>query len=59
LNTKEQKLKFAGTLITVADMKRARNFYETLLRQTVISDYGANVAFEGGFAIHCNLISKC
>jgi catechol 2,3-dioxygenase-like lactoylglutathione lyase family enzyme len=49
-NTK--KIRFTGTLITVADMKRSREFYEKVLRQTVEADYGENVAFEGGFSIH-------
>ena len=33
-------------------MKRSRNFYENVLGQKVESDYGENVLFEGGFAIH-------
>jgi catechol 2,3-dioxygenase-like lactoylglutathione lyase family enzyme len=32
-------------------MKRSRNFYESILGQTVESDFGENVSF-GGFAIH-------
>ena len=32
-------------------MNVSRNFYENILEQTVVSDYGRNVSFEG-FAIH-------
>ena len=45
------KIKFMGSLITVADIKRSRDFYEKVLGQKVEADYGANVAF-GGFSIH-------
>jgi len=45
------KVKFVCPLITVADMKVSRNFYENILGQTVEADYGENVSF-GGFAIH-------
>jgi predicted enzyme related to lactoylglutathione lyase len=33
-------------------MNRARKFYEDILEQKVKVDFGANVAFESGFAIH-------
>jgi len=45
------KIKFVCPLITVADIARSRDFYENLLGQKVVSDFGQNVAFEG-FAIH-------
>jgi len=45
------KVKFICPVITVADMKVSRNFYENILGQTVEADYGENVSF-GGFAIH-------
>jgi catechol 2,3-dioxygenase-like lactoylglutathione lyase family enzyme len=51
MDTKNQKIKFVCPLITVADMKISRNFYENILEQTVTTDYGRNVGFEG-FAIH-------
>ena len=44
-------IKFVCPLITVADMKRSRDFYENVLGQKVVSDYGQNVGFEG-FSIH-------
>jgi len=45
------KLKFMCSLITVADIKKSRDFYENVLGQKVEADYGENVSF-GGFAIH-------
>lgn len=45
-------MKFIGTLITVSDIERSRHFYEHLLGQQVISDFGENVSFEGGLSIH-------
>jgi len=51
MNTEVQKVKFVCPLITVADMKRSRDFYERVLGQKVESDYERNVGFEG-FAIH-------
>jgi catechol 2,3-dioxygenase-like lactoylglutathione lyase family enzyme len=45
-------MKFIGPLITVADIKRSRDFYEGLLNLKVKFDYGENVTFDGDFAIH-------
>jgi len=45
------KIKFAGSLITVEDIKKSRDFYENILGQKVEADYGQNVSF-GGFSIH-------
>ncbi len=38
-------------LIVVEDMARARKFYEEVLGQTVILDYGANITFQGDFSL--------
>lgn len=38
-------------LLVVTDMRRSRRFYEDLLGQKVIRDYGANIEFESGFAL--------
>lgn len=46
------KPKFVCPLLVVADMQRARNFYEKLLGQKVIMDFGENITFEGNFALH-------
>ena len=52
MNKKEaEKVRFICSLITVADIKKSRGFYENILGQEVITDYGQNVSF-GGFAIH-------
>lgn len=55
-------MKFVCPLIVVNNMEVSRNFYEKVLNQKVQYDFGENVSFEGGFAIHLkshfsNLIS--
>jgi catechol 2,3-dioxygenase-like lactoylglutathione lyase family enzyme len=45
-------MKYTCALITVSDIQQSRNFYENLLQQKVQFDFGENVSFEGGFAIH-------
>ena len=45
-------MKFICPLITVTDIKRSRIFYENVLNQKVAFDFGQNVSFAGGFAIH-------
>lgn len=45
-------MKYVCPLIVVKDIKTARDFYENLLGQKVIADFGENVTFEGDFAIH-------
>lgn len=45
-------MKFVCPLITVSDMKAARDFYENLLDQKIKYDFGENVTFYGDFAIH-------
>ena len=51
MNKEEQKIKFVCPLITVADIKISRDFYENILGQKVETDFGRNISF-GGFAIH-------
>ncbi len=51
MDTEKRKLNFKGCLITVADMKRSRDFYEKVLGQKVEADYGEDISF-GGFSIH-------
>jgi predicted enzyme related to lactoylglutathione lyase len=48
----QSKPKFVCPLLVVADMQRARNFYEAVLDQKVIIDFGENITFEGDFALH-------
>ncbi|MBI9064715.1 MAG: VOC family protein [Marinilabiliaceae bacterium] len=45
-------MKFICPLIVVADMPRARHFYEQVLNQTMKYDFGENVTYQGDFAIH-------
>jgi catechol 2,3-dioxygenase-like lactoylglutathione lyase family enzyme len=45
-------MEFICPLIVVNNMKTSRNFYENVLNQKVQFDFGENVSFEGGFAIH-------
>lgn len=45
-------LKYAGVLIAVKDIAVSRRFYEECLGQKVQMDFGVNVGFEGGLAIH-------
>jgi catechol 2,3-dioxygenase-like lactoylglutathione lyase family enzyme len=45
-------MQFICSLITVESVAAARELYEGILGQKVKADYGENVAFEGGFAIH-------
>jgi len=44
--------KFVCPLITVTNIQLSRNFYEKILNQVVKFDFGANVTFQGDFAIH-------
>lgn len=45
-------MRFICPLIVVNNMEVSRNFYEKILSQKVQYDFGENVSFEGGFAIH-------
>lgn len=45
-------MKFLCALIVVEDIKRSRHLYENVLGQTVKTDFGENICFEGDFALH-------
>jgi catechol 2,3-dioxygenase-like lactoylglutathione lyase family enzyme len=45
------EMKYKCPLIVVKDMERSRKFYEELLGQKVILDFGANITFEGDFSL--------
>jgi len=50
---------FQASVIFVKDIGVSRRFYEELLGQKVMFDFGENVTFAGGFAIHdANHISQ-
>jgi predicted enzyme related to lactoylglutathione lyase len=44
-------MQYQGTLISVADMAKAKYFYETVMEQKVMMDLGVHVAFEGGVSL--------
>lgn len=44
-------MRYKCPLIVVEDMERSRKFYEELLGQKVILDFGANITFAGDFAL--------
>ena len=44
-------MKYGYTVISVADIKAARSFYEELFGLEVFQDYGRNVAFTCGLAL--------
>ncbi len=48
----KKPVKYVCPLLVVADMARSRNFYEHVLEQKVIMDFGENVTFAGDFSIH-------
>ncbi|HNX58539.1 MAG TPA: VOC family protein [Spirochaetota bacterium] len=45
-------MKFISPLITVRDMRAAREFYESVLGQELLHDFGANIAFKSGLSLH-------
>ncbi|MBP7460083.1 MAG: glyoxalase/bleomycin resistance/dioxygenase family protein [Candidatus Delongbacteria bacterium] len=45
-------MRYVCALITVEDIARSKDFYQTIMNQTIREDYGEDVVFEGGFAIH-------
>jgi predicted enzyme related to lactoylglutathione lyase len=48
----QKQPKFVCPLVVVDDMQRARNFYEKVLGQKVMMDFGENITFEGNFSLH-------
>lgn len=44
-------MKYKCPLIVVKDMERSRKFYEEILGQKVVRDYGANIIFKGDFSL--------
>lgn len=44
-------MKYKVPLIVVEDMERSRKFYEELLGQKVVLDFGANITFAGDFSL--------
>jgi catechol 2,3-dioxygenase-like lactoylglutathione lyase family enzyme len=53
------EIRFVSVLLFVKDVAASRSFYETILQQKVRYDFGLDIEFESGFAIHdANHISK-
>jgi len=47
-------MKYCGTLISVSDMAKAKNFYETVMEQRVLMDLGVHVSFQNGLSLQSN-----
>jgi catechol 2,3-dioxygenase-like lactoylglutathione lyase family enzyme len=47
-------MKYSGTLLTVADITKAKYFYEVVMEQQVLMDLGVHVAFAGGVSLQSN-----
>ena len=47
-------MKFNGILISVADMAKAKHFYEAVMEQPVGLDLGVHVSFASGFSLQSN-----
>jgi uncharacterized glyoxalase superfamily protein PhnB len=48
----EVKMKFICPLLVVNNIEVSKKFYENILDQKVQYDFGENISFESGFAIH-------
>lgn len=47
-------MKYGGTLISVSDMEKSKNFYEKVMQQKIIMDLGVHVSFEDGLSLQFN-----
>lgn len=45
-------MKYVSSLIAVESIERSKVFYTKILNQEIQHDFGENVSFHGGFAIH-------
>jgi len=45
------KISFEGPAIFVEDIQQSRSFYEELLKQEVLADFGENIPFKSGFSL--------
>ena len=52
-------MRFTCPCYAVRSMAASRAFYETVLGQKVVLDFGANVTFEGGFALQEDFPRLC
>jgi len=44
-------MKYCGTLISVVDMEKAKEFYEKVMEQKIVMDLGTHVSFENGLSL--------
>lgn len=47
-------MKYCGTLISVSDMDKSKNFYEKVMQQKIMLDLGVHVSFENGLSLQSN-----
>ncbi len=47
-------MKYCGTLISVLDMEKSKNFYEKVMQQKIMLDLGVHVSFENGLSLQSN-----
>ena len=47
-------MKYCGTLISVSDMAKSKDFYEKVMEQRVMMDLGVHVSFESGLSLQSN-----
>ena len=45
-------MKFHSPLVVVENIERAKAFYENVLGQKLLYDFGENIVFEGEFSLH-------
>lgn len=44
-------MKYCGTLISVSDIKKSKEFYENVMEQKIVMDMGTHVSFENGLSL--------
>lgn len=47
-------MKYCGTLISVSNMEKAKEFYGKVLEQKTLMDLGVHVSFENGLSLQAN-----
>ena len=45
-------MKYTAALVVVQSIEKSRKLYEEILGLKVAADFGQNITFEGGFALH-------
>lgn len=47
-------MKYGGTLLSVFDMVKSKDFYTRILEQKIVLDLGVHVSFESGISLQSN-----